>query len=267
MVEKTNFENSQAKKERFEFVLTVNGNIICQRYFRINNFKERSLGSLQLTDAVEDCVSVINKDLKEKSNIYLWYTAPQMFANRAEMDRWAANPTFKLDNPAFVVLNDTEEVFVWDGVKMSPYEKSFNTSDYVTNGKRAEEPACIFKFAFLDEGREVRSISWDGSVYPKFVRSNIDLSNSKNKYKADGVYAPMEEFLMDKFIASMEDVIPVIVKKICSACSKNDISRYERYENIGGLKYDMNIQGQIREYYRKYEADYRKKTEAYFAEV
>lgn len=265
-MEKVNFENSQAKKERFEFVFTVNGNIICQRYFRINNFKERSLGSLQLTDAIEECVSVINNDLKEKSNIYLWYTAPQIFANKAEMDKWVENPTFALENPAFIVLNDTEEVFVWDGAVVTPYSKSFNVADYVTNGKN-EETSSIFKFAFLDEGKEIRSISWDGNVYPRFVRSNIDLSNSKNKYKAEGVYAPMEEFLMDKFIASMDDVIPVIVKKICSACSRNDVSKYDRFDYYGDLKYDMNIQGQIREYYRRYEFDCKKKTDAYFAEV
>ena len=30
-------------KERFEFELTVGNNIICQRYFRINNFNPTSL--------------------------------------------------------------------------------------------------------------------------------------------------------------------------------------------------------------------------------
>lgn len=264
MTEKTNYENSQAKKERFEFVLTVNGNIICQRYFRINNFKERSLGSVQLTEAIEDCVNYINSDLKEKSNIFLWYTAPQVFSNKEEMNAWVENPTFDIEVPEFVVLNDSDEIFTWNGSKMVPYNKPFNKSEYVKCDEAKVTP-CVLKFAFLDNGREIRSIAWDGNVFPKFVRSNIDISNSKNKYKVDDVYAPMEEFIVDRYIASMEDIIPTIVKRICNACSNNE--SYDRYLDYGGKKYDINIQGQIREYYKEIEKAYKKKTDAYFSEL
>lgn len=266
MAENTNFERSEAKKERFEFVLTVNGNIICKRYFRINNFKERSLGSLQLIDAIDDCVAIINNDLKAKSNIYLWYTAPQVFSNAEQMNKWVENPTFKLRNPAFVVLNDTEEFFLWNGEEMLPYDKRFNVSEYLYNGNYKEAPS-IFKFSFYDNGREIHSVSWDGSIYPKFVRTYIDISNSTNKYKADGSNSVMEEFLTDRYIESLEDNIPLIVKRICSACSRNDVSVYNRYEYYGDKKYDMNIQKQIYDYYKRYEIENKQKTDAYFAEA
>ena len=43
MTEKTIQEvNSEQMKERFQFKLTINDNIVCQRYFRINGFKSES---------------------------------------------------------------------------------------------------------------------------------------------------------------------------------------------------------------------------------
>ena len=73
-------------KERFEFVLSINGNIICQRYFGINNFQERSLGSVNLSEAVRACMALIDRDLKEKTDIYNYYTAPQVFKDKEEME-------------------------------------------------------------------------------------------------------------------------------------------------------------------------------------
>ena len=114
-------------KERFEFVLSINGNIICQRYFGINNFQERSLGSVNLSEAVRACMALIDRDLKEKTDIYNYYTAPQVFKDKAEMEWWVKNQPFKLDVPGFAVLRDTEEVFTWNGTEMQPYNKPFNS--------------------------------------------------------------------------------------------------------------------------------------------
>ena len=66
-------------QERFEFVLSINGNIICQRYFAIPGFQERSIGSTHLTYAVLSCVNMIERDLREKTDIYNTLTAPQVF--------------------------------------------------------------------------------------------------------------------------------------------------------------------------------------------
>ena len=41
-------QTSNFIKERFSFELTVNDNIICQRYFRIHGFKQQSLYSEEL---------------------------------------------------------------------------------------------------------------------------------------------------------------------------------------------------------------------------
>lgn len=263
MAEKTFSTESTPVRERFDFVLSVNGNIIVKRNFKINDFNERSLGSTHVKDAIEQCVALIQDDLKSKSNIYLHYTAPQVFATKDEMNRWVANPTFKLENPSYVILRDSEDVYVWNGEEMLPYDKPFNRNDYV------EEPTapCVLKFAFFENGNEVQSLSWDGNVYPKFVRSNIDISNSNNKYKNDKAYAPMEAFLLDVFIASQKDLIPVIIRKISYACSAKNNGIYHSIEEYAGQKYDFNIYQANENYERKVEAQYRRKTEEYFKSI
>lgn len=267
MAEKTNLENSLAKLERFEFVLTVNGNIVCQRYFRISGFKERSLGSVQLTDAVEECVKLINEDLKEKSNIYNWYTAPQVFQNKEELDAWVekynrGESKIKLEVPTVIVLRDSDETFVWCGDHVRPH-RSFNKSEYV--GDNTDGP-CILKFSFLCDKKEVRSISWDISrLYPRFVRSNIDLSNSKNRYDVEGLYAPLEKFIIDRFNASRKDIISTLVYTICNACSKENVNEYDSVVNYGGKEYNLNIAGAKSKYMKDVYAYYSKKTKDYFS--
>ena len=80
-------------KERFEFELTVGNNIICQRYFRINNFNPTSLRSYELTDAFRKCVSIIDRDLKDKTHTYLEMYAPKTFNTVEEMEAFVANPS------------------------------------------------------------------------------------------------------------------------------------------------------------------------------
>lgn len=237
MQEKT-FEAPE--KERFEFVLTINGNLVCRRFFTINNFQEKSLGSVHLTDAVHECYEAIDRDLKEKTDIYNWLTAPQVFQNKEEMEAWVAKKhTYTMDVPTFAILRDSEEVFVWNGEEMEPYGKPINRFDYVAN---EDEAPCILKFAFLDNGEEVRSISWDGNRYPRFVRSNIDLSNSRNKYKGEGVYAPYEALIIDEFNENRGDLISFIKRRLSYACSGTTV-RYFSKLYYGDKEYDIYQKG------------------------
>ena len=54
--------------KKFEFILSINGNIICQRYFSVKNFNPKVLRSVDLTECVEECVRLIQKDLKNKTD-------------------------------------------------------------------------------------------------------------------------------------------------------------------------------------------------------
>lgn len=58
--------------KKFEFVLYINGNIICQRFFSVKNFNPKILNSLELVDCINDCVKLIQDDLKEKTFEYLY---------------------------------------------------------------------------------------------------------------------------------------------------------------------------------------------------
>jgi hypothetical protein len=70
------------EEQRFEFVLYVNKNIICQRYFSIKDFNEKSLKSLELKDLMDRIVGMNNGDfgsmgiipkmLKKKAIEFLW---------------------------------------------------------------------------------------------------------------------------------------------------------------------------------------------------
>ena len=58
--------------KKFEFILRINGNIICQRYFAVRNFNPKSVQSLDMLYCVSDCVSMIQERMKEKSVDYIW---------------------------------------------------------------------------------------------------------------------------------------------------------------------------------------------------
>lgn len=58
--------------KKFEFLLKINSNIICQRYFAVKNFNQKSVYSLDLIECVNDCVEIIQSQLKKKSLEYLW---------------------------------------------------------------------------------------------------------------------------------------------------------------------------------------------------
>ena len=263
MVEKTLNEASAFKKEQFEFILTINDNIICQRYFRINGFKRESYGSLDLIDTIEHCAYLIDQDLKAKTAIYLEDTAPQIFDNEEQMKKWAnSHYGEQFVRPKYILLRNSETIYVWDGRTLEVYDKPFNRADYLVENEN-EQP-CVLKFSFRDNGREVCSKIWDGSVYPRFIRTNIDISNSKNKYKAEGVFMPVERDIIDEFNESREDLIPILVKELCSVCSYEDADNYSTYAKYGNVKYDLNLRRANNRNCWATEKQYRKKTQAYF---
>lgn len=242
MVNETNVNSvktfsQESLKERFEFILTTNEFIVCQRYFKIFNLNEKSLNSLELFNTMNYCVDLIQNDLKKKSNIYNHYTAPQVFNNRAEFDEWILNPSHKLEDVCFVLFRDTEEVFVYNDGVLKLFDKRFNTSDYIGSDESEVTP-CNLKLTLLDNGKVIYSRMWDGNVYPRFIRNNIDLSNYKNKYIEDGkIY---EAALISLLTKNREDLVPIIINEINNTCSMPD-KNYTNSMNYGGKKYHTNI--------------------------
>lgn len=256
--QQVNENQSYQKRERFEFILTVNDNIVCQRYFRINNFKWRSLTSNELFETFEHCVKLIKNDLKRKSNVFLWNTAPFVFKNKEEMLEHA----YRVPSAAYVILQDTDTAYTWTGSKLEPYEGYYNKADYL---KTENDTPCVLKFAFLDSGKEILSTIWDGNIYPRFVRTNIDLSNSKNKYDGNGtIFAPFECALIRMMTDGQPDLIPQIVKEFCICCSYENDSDYTSKVTYGDKTYNLNLYQEWTRYVEKAEKKCQKKTIEYF---
>ena len=226
-----------------------------------------------MAECIDTCVSLIQKDLKEKSNIYNWYTAPQVFDSFEEMETLIAKGFMnKAEVPSYIVLRDSEEIYVWDGEKAYVNPKNINRLDYIKNEDEETNPS-VLKFSFLDNGKEVISKVWNGNVYPRFVRNNIDLSNSRNKYRAEGVFAPFETVLMDVYINCMEDLVPKIIDTICDCCSNyrleegEDEKEYTTVVSYGEKTYNLDYHQTYYRNMRALEAKLKKKTDAYFKSI
>lgn len=58
--------------KKFEFILRINGNIICQRYFSVRNFNHKAIITYEMLCCVDECATMIQNQLKEKAIDYLW---------------------------------------------------------------------------------------------------------------------------------------------------------------------------------------------------
>lgn len=63
--------NQQLDITKFEFVLTLEGNIICQRYFNVKDHVNQSRRSMDLHYYLKNICEDISEDLKIKSSNYL----------------------------------------------------------------------------------------------------------------------------------------------------------------------------------------------------
>jgi len=83
-------ENKIDKKliSKFEFLLKINGNIICQRYFNVRKHNPRTLTSLELYEQVDAIRTKLKYYLKSRSWDYLYeqYNQYTNVVNLSEQD-------------------------------------------------------------------------------------------------------------------------------------------------------------------------------------
>ena len=219
---------SKDYKERFEFELTVGNNIICQRYFRINNFNQTALRSYELTEAVRNCVSVIDGDLKDKTRTYLEMYAPKVFDSIEQMEAYVADPS-NADRltlgEGLVVRGNSKTDYVYTK-KGDVAELGYKFDDGELTETPIEDNKVTYKFAFKVDGREACAMVWDG-YYPKFVRDKIDLSNKRGKVEDDEVgRLSFEQYLLYKMVQGKSDLVYGLIRNICQACSNPDNKSY-----------------------------------------
>lgn len=204
MVEREKKNTNISYKERFQFVLSVNDNIICQRYFKINGFNKESICSLDLKDTLDEAVDMIKDDLKDKSIAYTYYTTP---ATRVKLTGFNGSG---------------------NSVTYLEVEPSMGEDD--SNDPMLEPYEVTFKFDFMVDDRVVYSRIWDGSQYPKYVRNGVDITNSDAAYRdKDPEELGFNLMMIRRMTLGKEDLVYKIIQSICDVCSY-DYSNEHMYQ-------------------------------------
>jgi hypothetical protein len=239
------------KEERFEFALYVNDNIICKRNFRIYNFIENSMSTLEFKEKVDEIVKLIDNDLKSKSRVYTWY-----YFNPAEQDEtdefhsdliepWSC--TFKL-----VISDNKREIIskIWDGYA---YPKAIREKVDLSN-------------------KNVKVTTRDGQTYSY---------DKESFFKTNDGRLSFEQEVLKAMISDKQDVLLQITKKICEACSPSKaeikerghfdpkenakyLSKYTVFDNYGDKKYSYSIYLANKKVEKEWEKAVMDKTKAYF---
>jgi len=177
------------KEERFEFAVFMNNIIICKRYFKVYNFIEGSMETMDFKETVDDIVKMIDDDLKSKSRIHTWYYYnPEDEVETDEfhsplLDPWAC--TFK-----FAVYDNRREVFskIWDGYA---YPRSVRNRIDLTN-------------------KTVRYTNREGKL---FVFDKETFFNDPDRRLL------FEQEVLKAQIMDKEDLLSKITRMICKICS------------------------------------------------
>lgn len=202
-------------KERHQFVLSANGNIICQRYFKVNGFNPNALHSVELYYTVRDIVDLIKDDLKSKSRVYTGIT----MSKRSRLTGFYSGEPLSFEDAILAYSDYVEgDVTLSNGTVLN--------KTFIENGLVEEEDNTpfVFKFSYLFDDKVVYEEEWDGTVYPKYIRNSVDLSNSNASYKyADPMRMTFSQQMTKYLTEGRVDLIYTIIKMFCSTLS-NDVS-------------------------------------------
>lgn len=184
-----NKEKKEYKEERFEFAIYVNDNIICKRNFRIFNFIEGSMNTLEFKYKIDELVAMIDDDLKSKSRVYTWKCFNPNEIDESDefhsplIEPWSC--TFKL-----VISDNKKEIIskIWDG---SGYPKYIRDKVDLSN-------------------KNVKIVTKDGKTY---------VFDKETFFKENEGKLSFEHEMLKSMIIDKADVLQQITKKICEACS------------------------------------------------
>nr|DAR64498.1 MAG TPA: hypothetical protein [Caudoviricetes sp.] len=247
-------------KERHQFVLSANGNIICQRYFKVNGFNPKSLNSEELYYTIRDIVHMIKDDLKSKSRIYTAIT----MGKSTKLTGFYNGEKLSNHDAALVFQDDVRgEVTLSNGIVLNKTYIDYDVEEEV------DDSPFTLKFSYLFDDKAVYEEVWDGTVYPKYVRNCIDLSNSNVSYKnVDPMRMTFSQQMTKSLNSGRPDLIYNIIKLFCDTLS-NDVDDDGNSIDKG---YTTSVKyGNKKYYYTNYPIDFvkgwaaavRQKTNAY----
>jgi len=112
--------DNKIEQHPFEFVLKINGNIICQRFFNIHNFNEDVIDSLEMKELLDRIVGMNNVSgwemgiipnfLKQRSAEYLQFFEDNQHLSYKNKDGENRNIWAKQDTYTFEIKIDGEVV-------------------------------------------------------------------------------------------------------------------------------------------------------------
>lgn len=239
------FVDNVAYKSKFQFLIWVNDNVICQRYFKINGFNEESVYTEEFSNCMNGIVRSIQEDLESKSRVFMWYTN---MSEPMKMQGFFSEEEAKKYGEDFLgIMHDTSI----SGNIIAPDGKIFN-KEYI---KYAEETAneygeiekpkdgeFIFKFSFLIDDVPVFEKIWDGNVYPKFVRNGVDLTNNYAFYdKKDTSTLSFGAAIIRYMQKGKTNLISDFIRRICETLSNTFTEKYEYTKEMGVYKTNNKI--------------------------
>jgi hypothetical protein len=200
-------------KERHQFVLSANGNIICQRYFKVNGFNPNSLHSVELLDTVRDIVDMIKADLVSKSRVYTGIT----MTKRSKLTGFYEGEELSYSDRGLICSDKYEgEIELSNGVVLN---KTYIENDMTED---VDDEPFEFKFSYLFDDKLVCEEIWDGTVYPKYIRNSVDLSNSNSSYKyTDPMRMTFSQQMTKHLNEGRIDLIYTIIRMFCDTLSNN----------------------------------------------
>ena len=136
-ITRTNSDKTFVGK-KFEFLLLINGNIICQRYFNIKDFNHEVLESYDLKLCIDRCVDAITGE------------------NQNEF-------------PSRSTLKGKTWEYLWAG--FNPYLETYPPCEVKDNYENED----IFTFQIRINGRPVIEKMFSGNDYPPKVRYDVDI--------------------------------------------------------------------------------------------
>ena len=232
--------NNEAFKERFQFLVLVNENIICQRYFRIRGFNSDSLVSEELHDTLEECVGMIKRDLWHKSFLYQDITKQEPM----KINGFLPDVTEYSDLVKMVSHKHTGNVELSDGrVVFKEYiEFPENTEDVYVDNELLKPYEVTFKFMFLVDDKPVYERIWDGTVYPRQVRNSVDLSNSGAICDHDKIVFSTMDNIIRYLKCGKQDLLYHMIKKLCECMSGgfDDPNAYTKSMEYGCKTYSYS---------------------------
>lgn len=219
--------DNSSYRERFQFLLYVNENVICQRYFRINNFDYSSIESLELKEVMDDCVKKIQQDLVEKSRVYMWYTdkSPIKIAGFCNDENLTSEDILFLTNGREEngVLSNGKEI---KKTFFDYYSVATNQMEYTD--ERPADGDIMFKFVFLMDDKVLYEKQWDANIYPKYVRNSVDLSNSNAIYRNKDVSSlSFSLAIIYHMTNGKSDLLYNMIRSICETLSTKYSEEYD----------------------------------------